>query len=538
MSFVLTTKVPGGNYTPEESTTCINMGTFVGNGDDWMAYSAQQQDSWGPAVYDIVTMAERSQVTVDDLSGRQFLTVNATLAAANQAAYILPFDDGTEKTRYTPVVGTLGLGVAPRGIRLNGSDPVGVLRALKENGVIGYEGFGLHMGSVRHNQPGSLVLGGYDKNRALGQVGTFRFMGEDLPYMFLVDVLLGNQLPGASSGLVGGSIWQRPNESLPDGEGEHSATFVRQALGGKEGTAIVVPNPAVPYIYLPQGICEAVADRLPLVYNEKLNLHTWDMKSPAYEKLMKSSAYMAFVLSDSMARNLTIKVPFQLLNLTLESPLVYEPTPYFPCQSLDPVQYGFCTFGRAFLQAAFFGVDYERNVTYLAQAPGPIMEQRVVKEFSFSGEGMETNDIAQFEGSWLGVWEAGEDQGSLLSTGAIAGIVVGAVAGVGVSGFAVWRLLMGRGSERLSSAPTLVEKMDDTTSCEKVEMDTERDVAELGVKTAQDMGGQGAVHEASDLGKVPPERRKEVPDSKPEWVELPADVPIELLTTGRNDGGP
>lgn len=71
--------------------------------------------------------------------------------------------------------------------------------------------------------------------------------------------------------------------------------------------------------------------------------------------------------------NLTIKAPFQLLNFTLEAPLVSNLIPYFPCQP-PQAQGNSYSLGRAFLQAAFIGVSWTgqgEGEWYLAQAPGP-----------------------------------------------------------------------------------------------------------------------------------------------------------------------
>lgn len=101
---------------------------------------------------------------------------------------------------------------------------------------------------------------------------------------------------------------------------------------------------------------------------------------------------------------MTIKVSFRLLNLTLESPLTTTPTPYFPCKPLDS-SYGFWFFGRAFLQAAFLGVDVEHDVTYLAQAPGPAMGKGDIKAFRADVAGPpETGLISEFESSWRSSW--------------------------------------------------------------------------------------------------------------------------------------
>jgi hypothetical protein len=50
-----------------------------------------------------------------------------------------------------------------------------------------------------------------------------------------------------------------------------------------------------------------------------------------------------------------ISVPFALLNLTLDYPLVSTPTQYFPCASYTPSDDSLYHLGRALLQAVFLG---------------------------------------------------------------------------------------------------------------------------------------------------------------------------------------
>jgi len=64
-------------------------------------------------------------------------------------------------------------------------------------------------------------------------------------------------------------------------------------------------------------------------------------------------------------------VPFSLLNLTLDTPIGKTSTPYFPCQSYNPSDGNPYILGRASLQAAFIGRNWNRQISWLGQAPGP-----------------------------------------------------------------------------------------------------------------------------------------------------------------------
>lgn len=129
----------------------------------------------------------------------------------------------------------------------------------------------------------------------------------------------------------------------------------------------------------------------------------------------------------------TIKVPFRLLDLTLMSPIVETPTQYFPCKPSNSTRdSGFWQFGRAFLQAAFVGANYEQLTAFLAQAPGPYGEGSIIKEIMPEASTIESSSIDWFRKSWEPLWTVLEEsqQGNGLSPGVIGGITAGSVVAV------------------------------------------------------------------------------------------------------------
>jgi hypothetical protein len=334
-----------------------------------------------------------------------------------------------DKASYAPTVGLLGLGHPSTG------DP-SLLQRLKASGTIGSDSFSLHIGSALLGQPASLVLGGYEQNRAVGPVGVFTLMDVNdfylpaAPKIFLLDIFLGTELglsPFNNSQPI--SLWNNLG-------GDSAAASLTASYGGKSGSASVIVDPARPYMYLPKGMCESIANYLPLSWDTRVDLFVWNTSDPVFARIIKSPAYIGFVLSDRDAKNITIKVPLQLLNLTLEPPLLPVPTLYFPCQSIDmdklyrPAPW---ILGRAFLQAAFFAVNYETNMTYIAQAPGPNMDQSILQSFTASNNTtILTGPADAFARSWNGTWTLlvdndTESSSNSLGTGQIAGIVVGVV---------------------------------------------------------------------------------------------------------------
>ncbi|KAI6091268.1 hypothetical protein F4821DRAFT_281205 [Hypoxylon rubiginosum] len=195
--------------------------------------------------------------------------------------------------------------------------------------------------------------------------------------------------------------------------------------------AVVKINPAVPYIYLPYGTCETAADNLPVTWNSSLGLYLWNTEDPLFSRIVGSPAVLGFHLVDRNRMRFTIKMPFRLMNLTLTSPIVEQPIQYFPCKpsvngTLDE---GSWQFGRAFLQAAFVGANYEQLTGFLAQAPGPDGEGSIVREISPTASTIESSSIDWFRKSWDPFWtvleEPRPETPSSLPAGTIGGIAAG-----------------------------------------------------------------------------------------------------------------
>ena len=210
--------------------------------------------------------------------------------------------------------------------------------------------YGMHIGSASLGIPGSLLLGGFDQNRVIGDVSAQSFSSGSFP-IELYDLSLGVA--------EGGSPWSFSNKTGLLAQGNSSLDFGLQ----------VIVDPVNPYIYLPRSSCDAIAAELPVTYEPDYGLYFWNTSDSQYSKIVRSPALLAFKFSKNSLNNedITINVPFALLNLTLEAPLVKKPTPYFPCMATNSTP----VLGRAFLQAAFVGVNWLGGKWFLAQAPGP-----------------------------------------------------------------------------------------------------------------------------------------------------------------------
>ncbi|KAH8648623.1 aspartic peptidase domain-containing protein [Xylariales sp. PMI_506] len=350
----------------------------------------------------------------------------------------LVYPGGQEYPLFT---GCLGLGAAP-GIMNHsfkvtpGTDEGAVNMSLiagmyESDGWTSSNTFGMHIGSVQPKPvAGSLMFGGYDKNRALGEVLA-------VPMSTFGASWTGTLLSDVSITVVeGGSPLDFSSKSGYLASGNSS-------IGNNLEVNI---DPCAPYLNLPQSTCDALAADLPVTYNADLGLYLWDTaSSSAYWDIIPAPVALVFSLQDPQnnTRTVNISVPFMHLNLTLTEPLVDTPTAYFPCYAGSNGNYAL---GRAFLQDALFATNFESSIYFLAQAPGPNVGTVVPTTISSESTTIDSSDN-DWVLSWNQVWVARDgdaggdsggsggnstspDNGSSSSKNAIIGGVVGGVGGV------------------------------------------------------------------------------------------------------------
>ena len=287
--------------------------------------------------------------------------------------------------------------------------------------------YGLHVGSFRHNVKPSLVISGYDSSRCLTEP-----IVSDKQSLQLTKVTL-----EVSSG--GSAYLDAPSPS----------TNLLENNGNQIQSLEVYPNSAVPYLYLPKDTCDALAAHLPVTYDGGFNLYFWNTEDPAYQQIVSSPHYIGFTFSSTNGVSSMIKVPFAVLNLTLESPLKSTPTPYFPCAPWTPSSAPY-HLGRAFLQAAFISQNWQSSRLFLAQAPGPDFLPPFIKTIASTDKSITpATNPPNWESTWSNTLKAlpdnvsnsaGNKSGSGgLSGGVIAGIVVGVIAVVAIlAGALIW----------------------------------------------------------------------------------------------------
>lgn len=184
---------------------------------------------------------------------------------------------------------------------------------------------------------GSLTLGGYDASRRPpNETITFTF-GDDISR----DLLVGLQ-----------SI-------------EYSDTRTTNKRLLSEGILTFIDS-TVPHIWLPLDVCKAFESAFGLQYDNDTDLYL--VNSTLHEILTQQNASISFLLGNSVQGGETVNItfPYASFDLQVSSPIVPEPTRYFPLRRADNVtQY---TLGRTFLQESYLTVDYERSRFSVSQA--------------------------------------------------------------------------------------------------------------------------------------------------------------------------
>ncbi|KAM3498249.1 hypothetical protein MY10362_008421 [Beauveria mimosiformis] len=298
---------------------------------------------------------------------------------------------------------------------------------LKSNGIIGTETASMNLASARLQQRASFILGGYDESRSLGLPGVWPLYANSYGEILLRDLTLGVE--------EGGSPFQNDTAVTKDAPlsiwqglgGDEAGIRSGKAQGAAEGSARIYVDAGAPSIYLPRGNCEAAAKRLPVTWRDDIGYYTWNVDDPQYKQIVSSPAYLGF------------------------SPIVSTPTQYFPCHSTESAS-GTWLLGRAFLQAVFYGVDYEKKQRWIGQGPGPGQQQMVVKTWPTGTDTFQASPADSYASTWRKHWTVlpeGRDEtstqkpgnhtsGSGLSGGIIAGIVVGSVVLLAILAGALW----------------------------------------------------------------------------------------------------
>ncbi|KAI4272462.1 MAG: hypothetical protein L6R38_006597 [Xanthoria sp. 2 TBL-2021] len=283
-------------------------------------------------------------------------------------------------------LGSIGLSPQPLNFTATDNPAPSLLGSLKIGKRIPSLSYGYSAGAQYRLKKvlGSLTLGGYDASRRPpNDTITFTF-GDDISR----DLLVGLQ-----------SI-----------EYSDTKTAGRQLLS--EGILTFIDS-TVPHIWLPLSACKAFESAFGLQYDNTTDLYL--VNSTLHDALTKQNASISFVLGNHVQGGETVNItfPYASFDLQVSSPIVSEPTRYFPLRRADnDTQY---TLGRTFLQESYLTVDYERSRFSVSQAR---FDDGAVADLISIVSPNETSAAATASGT-------GSDG---FSRGALAGTVGGAVA--------------------------------------------------------------------------------------------------------------
>jgi hypothetical protein len=250
---------------------------------------------------------------------------------------------------------------------------------------------------------GSLVLGGYDSSRFEANNVSFAFAAD-----FSRDLTV--YLRSIAYDTLGSSLLL--TESTP-----------------------VFINSLVSHMWLPVEVCQRFEDAFNLTWNEAAQLYLVDDET--HTRLSKLNPSFTFTLghADNGDTDATIGItlPYAAFDLTGSPPFVDPSSKYFPLKRADRAdQY---TLGRVFLQGAYVIADYERQNFTVSQAlfPDASKESNTTDIVGIAPLGAEKTATPVNGGDVAG----GGGGGGGLSSGTIAGAVIGSVAGVLLIAFGV-----------------------------------------------------------------------------------------------------
>ena len=312
-------------------------------------------------------------------------------------------DSISEKSQVVAIVnetdtwtGILGLGPQGTSFVESSTKPLVASLADGNDSAIPSLSYGFTAGaSYRLKQvPGSLTFGGYDAARF-----------EPNNVSFSLD---SNQQPTVSLNSIVANGWRDSNVTLLD--------------SGEQGLFTI--DSSTPFLWLPEAAAQRFEQTFGLEYNDTLQLYFYPNQTQPNGTLLSdlNACTFDFTFSDLSGSSQTLTLSlvgqtFTSLSLSYGYPNLAinsssQPIPYFPVRkAANSTQY---TIGRMFLQETYLTVDYERNNFSLSQA---IFSQDALTNIQLV-DILSVNSTSPVPAAAAS---------SSLSTGAIAGIAIGAV---------------------------------------------------------------------------------------------------------------
>ncbi|CAK1357757.1 unnamed protein product [Cercospora beticola] len=249
--------------------------------------------------------------------------------------------------------------------------------------------------SYRDQSPASLTLGGYDRNRIQGNGKSFDMDADNSrPLQVAVTAVTGqNTLNGTIT------LWESATMHFIDS--------------------------TVPHIWVPEDSIGLWTSAFGLTYDNTTDLYV--VNETIHDQLLELNPTITFTLGSNTGATVsdsqTIRLPYAAFDLEATYPFYQNATRYFPIRrAANHTQY---TIGRTFFQEAYVIADFGRNNFTVAQA---------------SFDNLDTESLVAIDKPPANSTSSSqkEPSSSGLGGGAIAGIVIGAVAGLAIIGLLLW----------------------------------------------------------------------------------------------------
>ena len=277
-------------------------------------------------------------------------------------------------------------GLSPQSINItSGNDHFpSIVGSLREQGLTPSTSWGYLAGASYYSYPisalGSLTLGGYDSSRFNAASNLTLAEGSDPYRPFLLGI-----------------------ESITSGDNSLLLEPIITAL-----------DSIITQIWLPISACKAFESAFGLVWNDTYELYLLD--NAHHSALVANNASITFTLSTGHGNStdrLNITLPYAAFDLRAIPPLAGNGTfYYFPLkQAANETQY---TLGRTLLQEVYVLADYDRGLITLYEGvyPDSSVQSNIV---TICPPGSSTCNASS------------QSKSQTVSTGAIVGIVIGAI---------------------------------------------------------------------------------------------------------------
>ncbi|KAK5123026.1 hypothetical protein LTR85_003592 [Meristemomyces frigidus] len=308
----------------------------------------------------------------------------------------------------------------------------------------------------RNKTPASLTLGGYDDYR-VGATNLNFSMNVDNSRPLQVGVqkiLAENTLGGSGVNLLPTAVYHFIDSTLP-------------------------------HIWLPDDAIQAFVDNFGLTYDNNTDLYL--INDTMRNQWLQNRPTVTFQLgtsdvAGSGGETVNIELPYAAFDMQASYPYYENATNYFPIRkAVNDTQY---TLGRTFLQEAYLTADFERSSFTVAQTSFDNLDlQHLVAIESPAQANSSSSSPASTSST-----------SSSLSGGTIAGIVIGAVAGITLVTLAVWYFLR-RNKRKHQPLPT-----SDPVDGSETVFATDKKDTPYSDHRGSELPSENALHEAPGLG--------------------------------------